>query len=172
MLCLFPVSAWFVQHASLTVNIDRSDITNRYYTVLYHTVVVYEKKNRSLVFSGSRKIPTLGSIVQWETRQVSFPTGTVGPRVGIFLSPLNTNDGFYLPCVQEQPLSCQYLFSRKCCLLITSAAHIQLILSMKQALWTLTWLIIPCQYFWKIGISRQESRQPKSCIVGKVLNSN
>ena len=58
--------------------------------------MVYEKKNRSLVFSGSRKIPTLGSTVQWETRQASFPTGMVGPRVGIFLSPLNTNDGFYL----------------------------------------------------------------------------
>ena len=58
--------------------------------------MVYEKKNRSLVFSGSRKIPTLGSTVHWETRQASFPTGTVGPRVGIFLSPLNTNDGFYL----------------------------------------------------------------------------
>ena len=28
--------------------------------------------------------------------QASFPTGTVGPRVEIFLSPLNTNDGFYL----------------------------------------------------------------------------
>ena len=42
------------------------------------------------------KIPTLGSTVHWETRQASFPTGTVGPRVGIFLSPLNTNDGFYL----------------------------------------------------------------------------
>ena len=26
----------------------------------------------------------------------SFPTGTVGPRFGIFLSPLNTNDEFYL----------------------------------------------------------------------------
>ena len=48
------------------------------------------------MFSGSRKIPTLVSTVQWETRQASFPTGTVGPRVGIFLSPLNTNDGFYL----------------------------------------------------------------------------
>ena len=58
--------------------------------------MVYEKKNRSLVFSGSRKIPTLESTVQWETRQASFPTGTVGPRVGIFLSLLNTNDGFYL----------------------------------------------------------------------------
>ena len=58
--------------------------------------MVYEKKNQSLVFSGSRKILTLGSTVQWQTRQASFPTGTVGPRVGIFLSPLNTNDGFYL----------------------------------------------------------------------------
>ena len=87
---------YFVQRASLTVNIDLSDVTNSYYTVLYHTAVVYEKKNRSLVFSGSRKIPTLGPTVQCETRQASFPTGTVGPRVGIFLSPLNTKDGFYL----------------------------------------------------------------------------
>ena len=81
---------------TLTVNIDLRDVTSKYYTVLYRTVVVYEKKNRSLVFSGSRKIPTLGSTVQF----ASFPTGTVGPRVGIFLSPLNTNDGFYLsyPC--------------------------------------------------------------------------
>ena len=49
-------------------NIDLSDVTNRYYTVLYGTVVEYEKKNRSLVISGSRKFPTLGSTVQWETR--------------------------------------------------------------------------------------------------------
>ena len=96
MRCLFSVSSRFVQRTSLTVNFDLSDVTNRYYTVLYRTVVVYEKKNRSLVFSGSRKIPTLGSTVRWETWQASFPTGTVGPRVGIFLSPLNTNDGFYL----------------------------------------------------------------------------
>ena len=68
--------------------------------ILYSTVPyrrgIYEKKNRSLVFSGSRKIQTLRSTVQWETWQASFPTGTVGPRAGIFLSPLNTNDGFYL----------------------------------------------------------------------------
>ena len=95
MRFLFAISSWIVQRASLTVNIDLSDVTNKYYTVLCRTVVVYEKKNRSLVFSGSRKIPTLGSTVQWETRQASFPTGMVGPRVGIFLSPLNTNDGFY-----------------------------------------------------------------------------
>ena len=55
-----------------------------------------KKKNPSLVFSGSRKIPTLGSSVQLETQHASFPTGTVGPQVGIFLSPLNTNDGFSL----------------------------------------------------------------------------
>ena len=42
------------------------------------------------------KIPTLGSTVKWETRQASFPTVTVGPWVGTFLSPLNINDGFYL----------------------------------------------------------------------------
>ena len=80
----------------MAVNIDLSDVTNKYYKVLYRRVVVYEKKNRSLVFSDSRKIPTLGYTVQWETRQASFPTGTVGPRVGDFLSPLNTNDGLYL----------------------------------------------------------------------------
>ena len=94
--CLFAVSSRFVQRVSLIVNIDLSDVTNRYNTVLYPMVVVYEKKNRSLVFSGSRKIPTLGPPVWWETWQASFPTGTVGPLVGIFLSPLNTNDGFYL----------------------------------------------------------------------------
>ena len=94
--CLFAVSSRFVQRVSLIVNIDLSDVTNRYNTVLYPTVVVYEKKNRSLVFSGSRKIPTLGPPFLWETWQASFPTGTVGPLVGIFLSPLNTNDGFYL----------------------------------------------------------------------------
>ena len=37
-----------------------------------------------------------GPTFQWETRLAEFPTGTLGPRVGIFLSPLNTNDGFYL----------------------------------------------------------------------------
>ena len=44
----------------------------------------------------SEKSQPSGPPFQWETRQASFPTGTVGPRVGIFLSPLNTNDGFYL----------------------------------------------------------------------------
>ena len=29
------------------------------------------------------------------TQHASFPTGTMDPRVGIFLSLLNTNDGYY-----------------------------------------------------------------------------
>ena len=33
---------------------------------------------------------------QEKSRQASLPTGKVDPRVGVFLSPLNTNDGFYL----------------------------------------------------------------------------
>ena len=58
-----------------------------YYTVPYRTVAR---------ISGSRKNTTLRSTVQWETWQASLPAGTVGPWVGIFLSPLDTNDGFYL----------------------------------------------------------------------------
>ena len=58
--------------------------------------MICEKNNQSILFSGSRKIPTHGSTFKWETGQASFPTGTVGPRVGIFLPPLNTNDRFYL----------------------------------------------------------------------------
>ena len=104
MRCLFAVSSRLVQRVIDEVNIDLGDVTNKYYTVLYRTVVVYEKKNRSLVFSSSRKISTLGSTVHWETRQASFPTGTVGPRVGIFLSPLNINDGFYLSHPRDLPI--------------------------------------------------------------------
>ena len=37
----------------------------------------------------------VGSTIQWESLQASFPTGTVGPQVGIFLSPLDTNDRFF-----------------------------------------------------------------------------
>ena len=33
-----------------------------------------------------------GPPFQWEPRQASFPTGTVDPRVGSFMSPLNTNN--------------------------------------------------------------------------------
>ena len=79
---------------SLTVNISLSDVTNKiFYSTLLNVELIYEKYNRSLLFSGSRKIPTL---VQLQTWQASFPTGRVGPRGGIFLSQLNTNDGFYL----------------------------------------------------------------------------
>ena len=38
----------------------------------------------------------LGPPFHWETQQASFPIRMLGPLVGIFLSPLNTNDGFYL----------------------------------------------------------------------------
>ena len=72
---------------------------------IFNLELLYEKKNRSLVFSGSRKIPTLGSTVQWETRQASFTTETVGPRIGIFLSPLDTKDGFYLSYMTTWQLS-------------------------------------------------------------------
>ena len=53
-----------------------------------------EKKNRPLMFNVDRKGPPF----QWETRQA----GTVDPRVGIFLSSLNINDGFYLSGMQEK----------------------------------------------------------------------
>ena len=68
----------------------------RHASVARHVTDCATRPGWSLVFSGSRKIPTLGSTVQWETRQASCPTGTVGPRIGIVLSPLNTNDAFYL----------------------------------------------------------------------------
>ena len=61
--------------------------------------MVCEKRNRSLMFSVDKKIPTLG---------VHRASGTLGkphfqPWFGIFLSPLNTNDGFYLlyPATQK-----------------------------------------------------------------------
>ena len=81
-----------MQRASLTVNIDLSDVTNRYNTVLYHTVVVYEKKNRSLVPEKSN--PWVQRSVGNSASLVSHWNG--GPRIGIFLSSLITNDGFYL----------------------------------------------------------------------------
>ena len=75
--------------------------TNSIYSTWLNVELVYEKKNRSLLFSGSRKIPNLGSIVQWLTQQASFPTGIEGPWVGIFLSPLYTYDRFYLSYIPE-----------------------------------------------------------------------
>ena len=51
----------------------------RHQQILYSTSLnvemVYEKNDSSLLFSHSRKSPTLGSTIQWETR--------LGPRVGI-----------------------------------------------------------------------------------------
>ena len=50
MHCLFAVSCWFVQPPSLTVNINLSDVTNKYYTVPYRTVAkcrigIWEKES-------------------------------------------------------------------------------------------------------------------------------
>ena len=44
---------------------------------------------------GTEKSQPEGPPFQWETRLAEFPTGTVDPRVGIFLKPLNTNDRFF-----------------------------------------------------------------------------
>ena len=44
---------------------------------------------------GTEKSQPEGPRFQWETRLAEFPTGTVDPRVGIFLKPLNTNDRFF-----------------------------------------------------------------------------
>ena len=84
----------------------------RHQQILYSTSLnvklVHEKKNRSLLFSGSRKIPTLGITVQRETQQDSFLSGMVGPPVGIFLSPLNTSDGFYFSRTPDRYFCCFY----------------------------------------------------------------
>ena len=104
---LFKVDLYSARHWLQT----STSVTSPTNIILYRTLwslnleLVYEKKNGSLVFSGSRKIPTLWSTGQWETQQSSFPTGTMGPRVGIFLSPLDTNDGFYLSYVTTWLLS-------------------------------------------------------------------
>ena len=37
----------------------------------------------------------------------SFPVGMLDPRVGIFLSPLNTSDGFYFSHYENTPM--QYI---------------------------------------------------------------
>ena len=70
--------------------INLSDVTNKYYyswPTWLNVNLVYEKNIRSLLFSGN---------LLWETRQASVSTGTVGSRVGGFLSPLNNNGVFYL----------------------------------------------------------------------------
>ena len=44
---------------------------------------------------GTEKSQPEGPPFQWETRLAEFSTGTVDPRVGVFLKPLNTNDRFF-----------------------------------------------------------------------------
>ena len=85
MCCLFAVSSRFVQH----------ELINKYH-IQYITKWYVRKNNSSLVIHGNRKNPTLESTVLRKTQQAFFPTGKVGPQVGIFLSPLITNERFYL----------------------------------------------------------------------------
>ena len=49
-----------------------------------------------------------GPPFQWETRHAKFPTGTVEPRVGIFLEPLNTNDRFFFSFTTTVPVHVWY----------------------------------------------------------------
>ena len=86
---LFAFSSWFVQRPSLTVNIDLSDVTNRY-TVPYPTAWYVRKR----IDHWCSVFPEKS---QPSSPQFSGKLGKpVGPQVGIFLSPLDTNDGFYL----------------------------------------------------------------------------
>ena len=62
------------------------------------TLPLSHRATLHFLFSVDRKIPTL---FQCETQQALFSTGTVDTLVGIFLSPLNTNDGFYIPCTGQ-----------------------------------------------------------------------
>ena len=48
------------------------------------------------------------SIIGFQWGQASFPTGTVGPRVGIFLEPLNTNDRFFFSYTSSSNRTVQY----------------------------------------------------------------
>ena len=45
MRCLFAVSSWFVQRASLTVNIELSDVTKWYYSTVPYGRGIWEKES-------------------------------------------------------------------------------------------------------------------------------
>ena len=61
-----------------------SDKNNRNPDLVCEKKMVCEKNNQSLLFSCSRKIPTLGSIVQWETRLVGNSARLISPwNIGI-----------------------------------------------------------------------------------------
>ena len=68
-----------------------------------------EKKNRPLMFSVDRKIQSLGSTLP--VRIGNKASWTMCPRAGIFLFPLNSNDGFYLSGIQEKNLLQRYQLS-------------------------------------------------------------
>ena len=91
MRCLFAVSSWFVQRASLTVNIDLSDVTNRYNTVAYGTVAfrigIWEKRiDHWCSVALEKSQPSASLVSHWNG----------GPSGWGFLSTLDTNDEFYL----------------------------------------------------------------------------
>ena len=58
---------------------------------------------------------TSGPPFQGETQQASLPVGTLDPLVGILLSPLNTNYGFYLSDMHLLALA------SRCCFMILHA---------------------------------------------------
>ena len=65
--------------------------------IVHWCSVVPEKSRPSGPPSNGKLGKARFPLERWALRlQASFPTGTVGPRVWIFLSALNTNDGFYL----------------------------------------------------------------------------
>ena len=71
---------------------------------LIHHVKIREKQILNIFIDGMREKECIIDVqcqqdppFQWESRQASFPTGTVDPLVGSFLSPLNTNDGSIYP---------------------------------------------------------------------------
>ena len=84
--CLFAVSSWFVQRASLTVNIDLSDVTNRYYAVLYCTVRSWYMRKRidhwcSVI---PEKTQPLGPPFSGKLGKPRFPLEWWAPGLGFF----------------------------------------------------------------------------------------
>ena len=84
----------FAQRPSLTVNIN--SVTSSTNIIQYFAKWYVRKLINHYCSVVPVKISTLGSTFKWEAWQASFPTGAVAPRVGIFLSTVDTNDGFYL----------------------------------------------------------------------------
>ena len=78
------------------VNINSVTSPTNVVPYITNVELVCEKNDRPLFFSVYREITTLGSTVRWETWHALFSTGILDLRVGVFLSQLNTNNGFSL----------------------------------------------------------------------------